>query len=76
VSRAQARWPSASLETLTAGRETYVARCAGCHSLQPPKSQQADAWPKHLDKMQVEAKLKEPERELIEQYLVTLAARP
>ena len=73
--RAQAHFPEASLATLEAGRSAYVARCSGCHALFLPQSHSAAEWPKRVEEMEREAKLKPGERALIAQFLVTLSAR-
>jgi cytochrome c5 len=73
--RARARDPEASLATLSEGRTVYVGKCAGCHNLKLPGSMQAKDWPKFLDEMvdEHEVELARAERQLIEQFLVTMA---
>src|SRR5437868_9752221 len=73
LSRAKARYPQASLESLEAGRHAYALRCSGCHALHLPSEKRADEWPARVAEMERDAHLAPGERELIVQYLVTFA---
>lgn len=76
ATRAQARWPEASVATLEAGRRLFADRCSGCHALRLPSEYPAARWPALLSQMEKEAKLAPEERELIERFVLTVAARP
>jgi len=75
VSRAQARFPTASMESLESGRSAYAARCASCHALHSPQSRSAEQWLKAIDEMEKEVRLAPNERALIAQFLVTMSDR-
>jgi hypothetical protein len=76
VEVARQRWPEVSLAQLEEGRDTYVRRCAGCHSLVLPQKLAPDAWPKAVAKMGERAKIDEAERQQILRFVMTLAERP
>jgi|SRR5215472_7781436 len=75
VPTAQARYPTASLQSLQAGRQAFVENCSGCHSLPHPEKKSAKEWPQIVDEMAIEAKLDVAESELIAQFLVTMSER-
>ena len=54
---------------LLQGRKLYVNHCSGCHNLHIPKEYNAEQWKKNIDEMQVKAKITDPEKQLILQYL-------
>ncbi len=68
---AQTRWPDANVASLTRGRELYVNKCAGCHSLYVPSTIPASHWPSMIEEMRERANLQPTERDLILHYLVT-----
>jgi hypothetical protein len=74
VRRAQGRWPAASLGALEAGRQKYIDRCGGCHSLHLPGEFTEARWRRALDEMQERSRTSDGEKEMIFRYLV--AARP
>lgn len=72
--RARRSDPTADLAGLSRGRELYVRRCSGCHSLHPPTAIAAAQWPGVLEDMGPRARLHAGERRTVELYLVTIAA--
>jgi mono/diheme cytochrome c family protein len=72
--RAQARYPKASVQSLTEGRQLFVSRCSGCHTLPRPTAHGPSEWPSVIGEMARDAKLDPAQRELVEQYLVTMSA--
>ena len=54
---------------LNTGRTIYVDHCSSCHNLHLPKEFNAEGWKKHLDTMQVKAKISDSEKQLILEYL-------
>ena len=74
VRRVQTRWPTASLHTLETGRQKYIDRCGGCHSLHLPSEFTEEQWRKALDEMHSRARTSVEEQELILRYIV--AVRP
>lgn len=76
VARAQRRFPGLDLKTLEQGQKTYSARCSQCHQLYPPAQHRPEEWPAVVFEMSEEGGIDEHDRALIEQYLVTLSARP
>ncbi len=72
---ARAHYPTASLQSLEAGRRAFVANCSGCHALPRPEKKNPNEWPQIVDEMAIEAKLNGVESELIAQFLVTMSDR-
>ena len=68
-------YPDVTSEELRLGRERYVAKCAGCHTLYVPSARLPAAWPKLVEQMAERAKLSAADRQAIERYLVTIARR-
>jgi cytochrome c5 len=75
VQRAQSIYPGVELGTLELGRQTYVARCSGCHALHAPSKLPPDQWAKRIHEMGKDAKLRPGEEQLIAQYLITMSTR-
>jgi len=76
VSRAQERFPGATLEKLALGRETYLTNCSGCHHLYPARKHTPEEWAKTIPEMAKRAKLTPEQQELILTYLATMSTRP
>jgi hypothetical protein len=74
--RAKAHYPTATQASLEEGRSAFVADCSGCHALPLPQDHLAAEWPEVVTVMAERAHLSDADRELIEQFLVTLADRP
>lgn len=73
---ADAERANVELAQLEQGRKLVVSRCGSrCHKPPMPGEHPAAAWPKALDEMAPRAHVTAMERDLIEQYLVTLASR-
>lgn len=65
-----------ALAELQQGRTLLVQKCgASCHAAPLPSQHTALEWPASLDEMSARAGIDLGQRHLIEQYLVTLAAR-
>ena len=75
VERAQKRWPGTDAQSLEQGREMYVRKCGGCHTLYLPESRSPHQWPQLVEEMSREGGISDHERELIEQFLVTMSER-
>lgn len=60
---------SARQQELLSGRKLYVDHCSSCHNLHLPKEYDSAVWKKHLDEMQIIAKITDKEKQLIFQYL-------
>ena len=63
------------LAELQRGRTLLVSKCSSCHRPPLPADQTVRAWPGKLGEMAERAHLDVAEQHLIEQYLVTMAAR-
>jgi hypothetical protein len=74
--RAAKRWPGFTQEMLTHGQELYETKCARCHMLYKPASRSEQEWKDVMVSMARKAKLKNDEKELIEQYLFTMREKP
>ena len=61
----------ATQDLLIKGRTLYVDHCSSCHNLHLPNEYSAQEWKKKLDEMQAKAKITDPEKQLIFQYLVS-----
>jgi len=54
------------------GRQLYVLKCSGCHSLHRPDELSPQQWEKTVPEMMTRAKLTQEEAMLIVRYLVTV----
>jgi mono/diheme cytochrome c family protein len=72
ANRAAQSWPGTTLADLHKGRELYIDRCSGCHSLYVPSTLPASAWPGKVHEMTGRAQLKPAEAEAVIRYLVAL----
>ena len=75
VRRVQTRWPTVSLHNLEAGRQKYIDRCGGCHSLHLPSEFTEVQWRRALDEMKGRARTSDEEQELIFRYIVAAGAK-
>jgi cytochrome c5 len=73
---AAARWPGTDTAALAQGRDLYVRKCAGCHTLYAPAAVVNEQWPANFNEMADRAKLQDEQRVLIERYLVTVTRAP
>lgn len=62
------------LAQLQQGRSLLVKRCSGCHNTPSPVDHASGEWPRKLGEMSERAHLGLSEREMIEKYLVVMAA--
>jgi cytochrome c5 len=69
LERARVQWPDATMAQLESGRQTYMLKCSGCHSLVAPQTKTATEWKRGLEEMKTRAKLSEEETDRIFQYL-------
>jgi hypothetical protein len=58
-----------SVYELSAGRDLYIAKCSGCHSLHLPQQYTAATWDTILTNMNPRAKVNPKEAEQIRAYL-------
>lgn len=64
---------SEEIAALRRGREEYIAKCSGCHSLYRPARGGHGYWEKWVEAMAKRSRLSAPERERITGYLVALS---
>lgn len=76
MQRASRERPETTLEELEKGRALYLSRCAACHQPIEPEKFSAAEWPAHVVEMKERARLKAEDVDLIQLYLVTMAAPP
>jgi cytochrome c1 len=62
-----------TLTSLQEGRQLYVAKCDGCHSLPYVQDYSPAEWVDYMNEMSVEAKLSATEDALVRTYVVTSA---
>jgi len=62
-----------ALADLQQGRTLLIRKCGNCHQPPLPASQRVAAWPAKVGEMSARSKLEAGQRELIEQYLMTMA---
>lgn len=64
-----------ALAELQTGRKLLITKCGSCHRPPLPSAHSRNEWPSKLDEMSERSKLDVVQRQRIEQYLVTMAAR-
>jgi hypothetical protein len=62
------------LAELQQGRSLVAAKCGGCHRTPQPAEHRIGEWPRMLDEMSRRANLDISQRQLIQAYLITMAA--
>lgn len=67
------QWPQIRRSDLERGRELYITKCSGCHSLFAPAMLSDGEWKRELDEMATRARLTPIELERIHQYLYSEA---
>jgi cytochrome c5 len=72
---AQTRWPGTTGAQLAEGRDLYVRKCGGCHTLYEPSHVVRVDWPATFDEMSDRAKMADPERERVRHYLTAITRR-
>lgn len=73
--RAQAMWPSATVDELNQGRKVLLGHCGACHRPPSPSDHPPGEWPGHIAEMAPRAHLSSEDRTLLEHYVVTMASR-
>lgn len=68
---ADAQNSGTSLDSLIAGRKTYIESCSSCHSLYLPEQYTKREWIIIMDSMQTKSNLTEEQKKIILKYLVT-----
>ena len=63
------------LADLQNGRSLLMRKCGGCHRVPLPAEHSPHDWPAKLGEMSARAHVDDQQRQLIEQYLVTMATR-
>lgn len=71
--RASHKWYGTTLHDLTVGRQLYIQKCSGCHSLKAPARLSAQQWESILAEMKTKAGVKDDEEKMIMKYLVTIS---
>ncbi|MFA5833333.1 MAG: hypothetical protein WDA22_07650 [Bacteroidota bacterium] len=66
---------SISIEDLRSGRQLYITKCSGCHSLYLPSTYSAPQWDTILPMMALKSKITEIESGRIKQYLFLYASK-
>src|SRR6185436_2389232 len=61
------------LADLQNGRSLLMRKCGGCHRVPLPAEHSPHDWPAKLGEMSARAHVDDQQRQLIEQYLVTMA---
>jgi mono/diheme cytochrome c family protein len=69
------KWPGTTVEDLARGREVFVGRCAGCHTLPRPDVKTTDEWAGVVAEMAPGARLSSEDRDLVLRYLSAASAR-
>jgi mono/diheme cytochrome c family protein len=72
--RAQSGFPGITVAELGRGRDLYLGRCGGCHTLVAPEAHSDAEWPGLVGEMKERAKLEDDEQRLVTAYLI--AASP
>ncbi len=75
VAWAERKWPGTTLAELTRGRQIYVAKCAGCHSLRRPEEYPPRVWEAWIAEMEEDSELLPEESGAVLRYLASTSAR-
>lgn len=75
VRQAEVRWPTVTLSTLQSGRQKYIDRCGGCHSLHLPSEFTEVQWRKAVEDMRERARVSPEEEDLILLYLAVARSK-
>jgi len=63
------------LAELQQGRSLVAAKCGSCHATPQPTEHRAGEWPRMLDEMARRSNLDGSQRQVMREYLVTMASR-
>lgn len=69
VTAAHGRWPAATSESLSRGREILTTRCAKCHRPPAPDSHSEDEWLYYLREMAPRAQLDATQKDELVTFL-------
>lgn len=72
---ASVKWPGITIKELSEGRDLYINKCSGCHSLNNPADYTMEEWDKWLVKMKPKAKLNEAEYEKIRYFVMSASKK-
>ena len=72
VARGKAFWSDCSVAKLDAAHTLYMNKCASCHSLKAPESEDEAGWRKIVPPMAKKAKLSAEEESQILNYVLTM----
>ena len=70
VTWAEKQWPGATAESLAAGRESFLAKCNGCHSYPDRNAIADEKWPSIIERMGKKADLDDKKREELLHYVL------
>ncbi|WP_437895467.1 hypothetical protein [Sorangium sp. So ce124] len=70
---AQAKWPDSSAESLSAGRDLFIAGCNGCHGYPELEATPEAQWPGTMKRMGPQSGFDEAQTERVLRFV--LAAR-
>ncbi len=73
VARSQEKWPGATTESITAGREVFLAKCNNCHGYPDLTSEPEDEFPSIVKRMGKKAELSDKQTDDVLHFV--LAAR-
>lgn len=62
VTRATAKWPDTTEDTLATGRGVFTTKCNTCHSHPDVKAIAEDKWPGIMDRMAERAKIDQTQK--------------
>ncbi|MBS4028086.1 MAG: hypothetical protein KGZ58_05540 [Ignavibacteriales bacterium] len=66
-------FPNTKLSDLLRGRELYVRKCSGCHTLKNPSDFTSAQWEQDIPDMKTKAKIKDDEAQAILLYVLAYA---
>jgi cytochrome c5 len=73
--QAAAKYPGATMASLTEGKTLYEGNCGKCHGLKKPNAYNEQQWGKHVARMAPKAKIDKRTENLILQYLVVVGGK-
>ncbi len=73
---ARHEWPDADSISLLQGRDLYISKCSGCHSLYEPHSYSPSQWDSSLVVMSKKAKTNAEQTQSIRRYILSIQSQP
>lgn len=73
MASAKAKWPDTTEQSLTAGRELFIARCNRCHDHPDVRAVSESEWPDIIERMGDKADLNAAQKRSVLHFV--LAAR-